>query len=816
MFIKKLILHKYARLFLNNIEHLELTPENNIQILLGRNGSGKTSILNMLNPLPANIKKEFKEDGYKLIEIEHHGKEYVLSSNYLTRGKHSFVVDNGIELNPGGTRKVQLELVHEHFRLTPDINQVLIGGNNFTAMSSVERKHWFTELSTVDYTFSITLYNRLKQRYRDITGGIKLVQEEIVKAEANVNSDINLEKLTLDKKHIEEMISFLLSSYSHVTVNDSAETITNDIVQLNLLTKQTLTNITDNLTMEAVEKELTEIKIILGTLEQRYGVLNKEIAQLDLCVADEPLEQLELKEKALTVRIQQSILSVDIDIDINKLEYIIDSYRSAYDSIIDSLNTLSEFNSVQYSTTIYNETFSKLKICEQHIRAIENQLSLATLEKNRYEQMKTEDNKVVCDNCNHEFYFKYNETLYNNVVADVNKKSAQLNVLKDDYEKTLTLSKLLDSKKEAIQAMVLLMQSNQDLIPVWEYVTKKYEPFYMNTTGVLGEIDSLLNKLERWEKIIYLKKELSEIQLKLSSAREFKRYEIVVSKERQIALEKELIEQTILKNKTMARYNELETQRKHLIKLNELTSKLKQNVRYFNKQMPMLVIKERNSHITELVKYLKNLMIDIDHKIILHQQQKTIVNENKVKLEQYLIKEKLLNIVLKELSPSEGIIAKSMNSFLNVFINEMNTIINTVWSYSMELLPCEISEENDLDYKFRVLVDGTEIIDDICDLSSSMQEIVNLAFRIVFIKYLNVPEVPLFLDEFGRTMDPTHRINAYNIIEQVMADSFVQIFIVSHFESMYGRFNNADISILDANNIDTSSLSLYNTVLKIE
>ena len=69
MKIDKIILYRYRRLSLNSIERLEYTPENNIQVIIGRNMSGKSSLLKELSPLPPELKKEFKDEGYKEIHI---------------------------------------------------------------------------------------------------------------------------------------------------------------------------------------------------------------------------------------------------------------------------------------------------------------------------------------------------------------------------------------------------------------------------------------------------------------------------------------------------------------------------------------------------------------------------------------------------------------------------------------------------------------------------------------------------------------------------------------------------------------------------
>ena len=117
----------------------------------------------------------------------------------------------------------------------------------------------------------------------------------------------------------------------------------------------------------------------------------------------------------------------------------------------------------------------------------------------------------------------------------------------------------------------------------------------------------------------------------------------------------------------------------------------------------------------------------------------------------------------------------------------------------MEILPCEVEDGTDLNYKFKVKVNHTEYIEDISKLSSSMQEIVNLAFKIVFVKYLNLTSFPLILDEFGRTMDAEHRVAAYDVIDRVLSHSFEQIVLVCHFESMYSRFVNASfVELVDS------------------
>ena len=214
MIIKKLELYKFKRFFLSQVDHFILEPKSNIMIMAWGNGKGKSSLLSVLNPLPAELKRDFKEDGYKYIEIMHRGHEYKISSGKLEKNKHSFIYDD-VELNPGGTKRVQLELVSEHFNLTPNINQILLGTDRFTQMSPSIRKEWFNKLSTIDYTYPIKVYNNLKSRYRDITGGIKLFQENVVKLTADIITEEELTKLKDQRANLEGLITYILSLYTH-------------------------------------------------------------------------------------------------------------------------------------------------------------------------------------------------------------------------------------------------------------------------------------------------------------------------------------------------------------------------------------------------------------------------------------------------------------------------------------------------------------------------------------------------------------------------------------------------------------------------
>ena len=95
--ITKITLKGFRRTFLNNIKDLTLTFTSPLQIVLGTNGSGKTSLVRQFSPLPPDPKELFP-GGSKCIEYQYKGSEYILTSQLKQSFKNSFVKD-GEELN---------------------------------------------------------------------------------------------------------------------------------------------------------------------------------------------------------------------------------------------------------------------------------------------------------------------------------------------------------------------------------------------------------------------------------------------------------------------------------------------------------------------------------------------------------------------------------------------------------------------------------------------------------------------------------------------------------------------------------------------
>ena len=797
MIIKKLELYKFKRFFLSQVDHFILEPKSNIMIMAWGNGKGKSSLLSVLNPLPAELKRDFKEDGYKYIEIMHRGHEYKISSGKLEKNKHSFIYDD-VELNPGGTKRVQLELVSEHFNLTPNINQILLGTDRFTQMSPTIRKEWFNKLSTIDYTYPIKVYNNLKSRYRDITGGIKLFQENVVKLTADIITEEELTKLKDQRANLEGLITYILSLYTHdegidvdTAILKDLNSVVNELRNNSYITLPSydLDYYTANLAkletnINTLKTDIKSIQDKLHILENKNKFDGKSLEELDTIRKDKVSRLLELRK------------SNKFKIPLYRAYMLSNTFNMLYQNLIAYVSELNDYERPSISLKLIEETINKLTGVDNELKVIDRKIQQVKGELNGLEKYNKVEDMVVCPQCQNQFHVHYDPnksklltTMLQKFEEEFNKYSAIRKKLIDQIELYNKIKTIIDNIKSAFL-------SRSDLSFIHNYIYENID-YNTSTNNILSIIDTVKHELEYRSNYVVLYKELLNLKNERNKLKAIRNLEQKLHIDNIKVLEDELNLKTQELITSRQGYKLLEDNKNVLVKINTLESRLKNILKHYRKAFDKALLALKNKHLNEVVTELKSLLVSYDQKLLQNSQARSQLDSYNKNIEEYKKKEEVLSTMLKVLSPSDGIIAKSINSFLNIFIQEMNHIINSVWSYEMVLLPCDITEDNDLDYKFKVKVNNDEVIEDVSKLSSSMQEIVDLAYKIVFMKYMRISDTPLILDEFGRTMDATHRDTAYNIIDRIFSTNFDQIFLVSHFESMYGRFVNADIVQLE-------------------
>ncbi len=172
----------YARDFIpvsySGVYELEYTPEQLIQIIIGTNGSGKSSLLRLCSPLPVD-KDEFGSSGLRVWEASDSGNTFVITGDYSSKSPHHSFVMNGDELNPGGTSTVQTELVQTYLRYNKFLHSVLSGKLSFCSASPNVRKDMIMKVAGIDFTYALDMYERCWSHQRDLQGSVRIYNKKL-------------------------------------------------------------------------------------------------------------------------------------------------------------------------------------------------------------------------------------------------------------------------------------------------------------------------------------------------------------------------------------------------------------------------------------------------------------------------------------------------------------------------------------------------------------------------------------------------------------------------------------------------------------
>ena len=826
----------YLRLALTGINYLKIIPESKLQLILGTNGSGKSSLLYELSPLPA-LSNSFSKGGSKTIILEHNKNYYELSSNFTNGNKYSFL-KNSEELNPGYTITVYKDLVKKEFNLTAEVHEVLLGLQTFHSMSVLERRNWFTNLSNLDYNYAISYYMKLKEQLRDIQGAIKLNQSRLVQESdkllnPNEENDYRLKIVELNK-----LLAMLLDMKSPMATSREYNT--------------TMVSSTESKIRDVVNQLTTSIKLF--TNEENYrsiqdidnAIINYQasINHYSLLV-DTTCKTIESKQKTLDALAKTNLSSInDTDSYIASINseialltkqlkfstsYIdpkeqLQALTTIYDNLVDIFTHIEVNPMTSFINGSVNREISQLS----YTALLETQSSLAKdifiteTEVNKYSMKKKEldhfkaHNRVECPKCTHTWYQGYDDQTYDITLKELQKYTTKLTTitasnvkLQDDllrYKNYLSLQK----------SYIDIATNWKILSPLWLHI-KTSEKFFTNPK-------SIVNDLDQYRQDILIAIQIATLDIKLKEVLELKE---VVTKNQLSTLE-DLIKESTELNDNLHTYNsKIISNKASISKLNNYKETIANVSRM--KAAIELLLKEREDRINDVIKSyrletLNELIQIVQLELTKREQliskidvQKAVITNLELQVKEYTAKAELLKIAVKELSPSEGLIAKGLTGFINHFTKQMNIFIASIWQYPLEILPIQANDDSlDLDYKFIIRVNDTYNAPDVSKGSLGMKEVIDIAFKIISMQYLNLSDYPLYLDEPAHNLDMVHKAAMFKMINDLVASNFSQVFMISHFENSYGSIKNMDLTVLCRNNIVLPKDAIANKVTIIK
>ena len=819
--IKSITLCGNKRLLPADIKYFHAKFKNTHQLILGLNGSGKSTTIQELNPMPATP-ADYLNGGYKKIEIEHQGNLYTLVSTIGTSNHHSFVM-NDIELNDGGTSSVQKVLVLEHFNLDEKLIEVLTDQTRFHLFSPNERRNWLTRLSGTNMDFAISFFKHLKTLHRDAEAVVKHMDARLAKESSDITTPEQLDDLENAHKKLEHSVLSLLE-YKDKDVGEVSH----------------LRGLLDGLSMECsrLAEDIVRTKVVkpingvygrseLITLREKLNedmqsykgqeqLLLKEYTELkDALNAAAEVENRDIGElQLLKTQTENTIASHARNITrYSDIQGAV-SIHGATDAIWQTLNgmviELYDNSESTFTREAMSEAEVKLEDIKDKVRQAGIKLDLAKTARTRL--IGTEE--VECPSCETTFKPGVDAAMLENLENKILKYESLLDTLKEERE---VIDKYLSEGMSYIaqyKRLINLMNNTPSLKPLWDDL--KSVDLTKNSPHVLLPIMNAWYKdVELHLAIAKLEPELVYIDATIDKVRAVENTEISHTQKRVSDISEKISEVNSKYFEALEVYDLTTLHLDNRDAISDMYTKLLDITRRRNEIKIQLLDSMTQQHLSYLLSDMNAKLSEYTTDLNRAKSAREILADLTFQKQKAEHERDVLKTLLKELNPTDGLIAKQSKMFIEQFVEQLNSVIQAVWSYEMKVLPCPIESEK-LTYKFPLYFPATDAsTQDVSKSSAAQKGIVDFAFKLVVMAYLGLEDYPLYLDELAPSLDEKHRINIMAYVKNfVESKQCSQMFMISHYLESHGVFQNTNNIVMDKTNL-LSLPNEYNTDVEI-
>lgn len=797
MKIESIRIENCNRFTLGERKVIIVKPVSKIQMILGTNGSGKSSFMELCFSPLAPSPNDFDANGFWEYVCVHEGKHYVLSADYEKR-KFSFIVD-GEELNQSHLTTVQDVLVEQHFGYTRFIHSVLTQRVKFTEMTAAARSDAISKISNEDFSYAYSKFKEWTKLHSSNLAVKKFLTGRLGEETAKLLSPEDKERMSGNVLRIKADLREYLS-LDRPVVNSRVleDDIHRSIQRFSKACDDMLSRELPNLRGMDLDKFRSMIAVLTDRLDTKIDSLKQ--VQIDLSRLENQKEHIRQLTNIDPEVVRKEILDLetalaqipDKNIDVP------DEWLVPADEVIAMMNNrlsvLShDFNEAEYRdlTAKFNEEINKLNKAHHTLESIESRILelTATCE-------------VTCPSCSFKFRPGVNESDLDGLqhrLIHGRQYIVDLDASKDILESNLSI---LDASKGAIEDVYKVRE---------QYYNQARGLFhYIDSVGGLKKGKSLISDIAIYSKEVGFRHRRGLIESRLNTARmaleshvgksadfakvinEYTRLDQLYNDESKIIqqMRDEITGESgqlnymagyeVMYNNIMDIYKTLHTQvieyltQSYLTMLDEDVSKL-QSTLAINES-----VLSNNDQVETYVKDLQNQLRKVDLDVSAY---KTLADT---------------------MSPRSGLIADRIRSQATAQVTGINQIIEKIWNYDFKMtVPDDTAGL--LDYKFPMTVEGVTR-DDVRQGSGSMRHIVDTAFAMLAHYSLNLVGFPIFLDEFDSTFDGVHSENMVGLVRDLGdTDRFNHVVVISHNETIQNAFPNAEILVLDDRNLDMSA-----------
>lgn len=814
------------------------------QLIIGDNGSGKSSMLRELTPKPANS-SFYTKGGYKKIVIEHNGHEYILTSDFSSKpGSHSFMID-GVEMNDSGNSGVQRELALKEFEYSDTIDDLSSFNMLLTKAKPADRKRILFELYPGNMSFVLDKHKQISTKIRSIRSGLKMLESMKAEVTDQMMSEDDLRELkqrreALTKKErsmsqfirdLEREIGEMKENLPEATGRSPSELaqLMKSLVLEDVLTEEHEPNISPNNPENVktrLDSEIGSLKASIDSKEElannltnqirRYEEFEHRTVEEELTAFKREISQLE--DQIKNIPYDPSVPSITGDqVDplcnetVPAVENACDEFRSVQ-SDYPRARVWSEraVRKAEHRYRIWkNEEDTLKKSIEEH----QNRLESLRKDLINAERLKP---SIRCDIPECELR-KANETRRTALKTEEKKFVDGINQYKKTLENVSKKRKKLEDNLYGAQALLTptmniyhILNANSESRRSWLTEGKGWpcntldDPYRIhNKYRIMAENSKARRDKEE------LEKQRDRIKEKVSSIQKSSLPASELVKDRLLECRKEL--KDIVKSINACKRDiELKS-----TVIKGLANTEKRRIEMIDAVKDYITARDREV-ILELIKFSSEaldrvdkersetvrLLSDLEEKERKQSSLKSRLNET---IQPQIKKEKtvltLCEKVENELSPKDGLPHRRMVGFINTLFGVINDIVQKVWGYGLEFQ--QLDPGSPMDWKFPVIINDTNTVPDCSFCSKGEQEILNMGWIFGLCKLLGIgKKVPIRPDEPDGGLSDGNRGRILSLVSTMIEDGHVeQLFLVDHHYSLFGAFTQSEILCLNPENI---------------
>lgn len=844
MRIEHLTLFRYRPFTFTGIEQLDLDCGSDVQNVIGTNGSGKSSLLRELNPLPA-ARPDYGEGGYKEIVLRHVNDTYILRSDFSLSSKpHAFIKNGGNDLNSSGTTAVQQELVAAHLGYTPQIHDILYGDECLSGMTVALRKTFLLTIHPCQMKLVLDHHRGVMTRLRAVRDQLSLLHERRTALSGQLLDPVQRHAMTTESTRLGDELSRLVEAIHKLEHHQTTLRETQNLLQTTASRVPTHRQITQRLSQLIAFRGVARDLPLAALVQTHTTALQTCEIQRSECIR---------RTKALIAEIDkyhQHLLTDDVQAMRETLRETIRALESDITRLQSQITETPFDASVMADLPQHLEWVGKaVDFFISHTAPIVSLRDVgaleAKLERYRHALHRSEgEDQRFEQTLNH-----IRERLQRRQIADIPDGCAQC-VLFRDYHKNLSqiqseydtirhekhrterrLGRLRMVLEGRSRALTLYLQSTPQLQRLSEY---------------FQEHRFLLIPLRDLDLLATLRRNPSLLIVRLHGHYQRSQDTYLLRDKRQ-ELERVLLNQTKL-NQTddigrsfltqllTEKITELDVVRANHRTLDRLQDDGQKMIALLNSfdqmhhtltaEYTALMVHEQrewlrgdlelcSNYLTYLAQCRRQTitrLAEIDR--VLRDQDALMAryqDEILVSITHLTAQEQDYTALEKTLSPTIGLPHRYMVQFINDLFRTANTFLAEVFSYPFEFIL--LIEDDQVDYRFKLRV-GEITIPDISRGSDAQKSMADLAFTLAILVNLHLTDYPLFLDEPDKPFDVHHKQSLLIFLKSIVEDGLVsQLFMINHNLVTYGGMHNADTLVLDPRNVLLPKV--YNTHAEI-